>query len=47
MWDATHNKSFGFVLTAIHEVRKRIDYINDNIFISFYQRLYYVVVYDV
>ena len=35
MWDATHNKSFGSVLKAINEVRKRIYYVLDNIFVFF------------
>ena len=47
MWYETHNKSFGSVLTAIIEVRKRIDYIFDDIFVSFYWWMYDVVVYDV
>ena len=37
MIDATDNKSFGLGLTAINEVRKRIDYILDDIFVFFYQ----------
>ena len=37
MINATNNKSFGSVLTAIKEVRTRIDYILDEIYIFFYQ----------
>ena len=33
MGDATNNKSFGSVLTAINEVRKRKDFILDDIFV--------------
>ena len=47
MSDATHNKSFGSGLTAIIDVRKRINYILDNIFVFVYQWLNNVVVYDV
>ena len=39
MCDATHNKSFGLVSTAINEVRKRIYSIPDDIFGFFYQYL--------
>ena len=37
MSDATYNKSFDSILTAINEVRKRIDYTLDNIFVFFYR----------
>ena len=37
MINATDKKSFGLVLTAINEVRKRIYYILDNKFVFFYQ----------
>ena len=37
MWDVTHNKSFGLVLTVFNEVRKRIDYILGDIYIFFYR----------
>ena len=33
--DATNNKSFGSELTAINEVRKRIDYTLNDIFVFF------------
>ena len=36
MSDATDNKSFGSGLTKMSEVRKRIYYILDDIFIFFY-----------
>ena len=36
MSKATINKSFGLVLIAINEVRKRIDYIFDDMFVLFY-----------
>ena len=36
MSDVTNNKTFGSGLTAITEVRKPIDCILDNIFVSFY-----------
>ena len=38
--NATDNKSFGSVLTAINEVRKHIYYKVANIFVFFYQWLY-------
>ena len=37
--NATHNNSFGSVLTAIHEVNRRLYYIMDDIFVYFYQCL--------
>ena len=37
MSDVTGNKSFGLVLTAINELRKRIYYILDDIYFFFYQ----------
>ena len=46
-WYATQNKSFGLGLTAINEVRKRIYFILDDIYIFFYWWLYDVLVYDV
>ena len=33
MWDATNNKSSGLKLTAINELRKRVDYIINYIFV--------------
>ena len=35
MIDTTHNKSFDSGLTPINEVRKRIDYIHNDIFVFF------------
>ena len=35
MSDATHNKSFDSGLTPINEVRKRIDYIPNDIYIFY------------
>ena len=43
MIDATNNKSFGLGLTAINDVRKRIDYAFDDIFVFSYQLLYDIV----
>ena len=40
---ATDNKSFGSGLTSINEVRKRIDYIADDIFIFFYWYMYHIL----
>ena len=37
MWDAAQNKSIGLELRAINEVRKRIYYILDDIFLILYQ----------
>ena len=37
MIDSTNNKSFGFGLTAIHEVRKYIDSILEDIFVFLYR----------
>ena len=37
MRDATNNKSFGSVLTDIHEVQNCIDYIVDDVYIFFYR----------
>ena len=37
MSDATYNKSFDNVLTAMKELQKRIDYIIDHIFVYIYQ----------
>ena len=46
MCDATHDNSFGLVLTAINEVFKCIVYIVEDIIILFWRWLYDVV-YDV
>ena len=46
MRDATYNKSFGPVLTAINEVRKCINYILYDIYIFLYRCLYNIV-YDI
>ena len=37
MFDMTYNKSFGSGLTAFNEVRKRIDYNLDELFVFFYR----------
>ena len=43
MSDATNNKSFGLGLTDINEVRKRIDYIVEDIYFFIYRWLYDIV----
>ena len=40
MCNATHHKSFGLIWTAFNEVRSRIVFIPDNIYLFFYQFLY-------
>ena len=47
MCDATHDKSFGLILTDINEVRNHIYYILDYIFVFLYRYLYDVVMHDV
>ena len=39
MSNATDNNLFGSILTANNEVRKRIDYIVDDIYIYFFRKL--------
>ena len=42
MIDATYNKLFGSILTAINEVLNRIDSIVGNIFVSLYRKDLYI-----
>ena len=46
MSDATDNKSFGPVLTAINEVRKQIVYMTCVVIVSFYRWLHNIL-YDI
>ena len=43
MCDATHNKPFGLVLTAVNKVRRHIVFILDNITVLLYQWSYNIL----